>query len=142
MQTIIRTNVLDGITEAEKAAYSAAIAHQARKIVTDHLTIYRYAKETGGLNVNGVAIQTDRESRASLIAARILAKENAGYTVKWKTEGGFVTLNAAQAIAIADAVGAHVQKCYAAEALVQPQLEGIASTAAVETAFNTAYASL
>ena len=36
--------------------------------------------ETGGMTFGGVTIPTDRESRANIIAARIIAKENPGYT--------------------------------------------------------------
>jgi len=79
----------------------------------------RRAKEIGGITVNSVPVYTDPESQAKLHAARTAAKEDAGYTVKWKGAGGvFFTLNATQIIAIADAVRAHVQACFDAEEAV------------------------
>lgn len=75
----------------------------------------RYAAEIGGITVSGMTVQTDRDSQALIMAARILAKEDANYTVKWKTASGFVVLDATQTIALADAVRAHVQGCFDAE---------------------------
>lgn len=110
--------------------------------VKDHLSAYRYQKENGGITVSATPVQTDRNSRPDLIGARINAKEDADYTVNWKTPTGFVELNATQIIAIADAVSAHVQKCFAAEAAIKAAVEdGTHDTKAkVEAAFDAAYA--
>lgn len=105
----------------------------------DILSGYRYQKEIGGITVNGVQIQTDRESRAILTGAYVRAKEDNAYIVRWKTPAGFVTLNAAQIIAISDAVADHVQKCYAAEADVYSDILTMTSKQDVETAFDQSY---
>lgn len=120
---------------ARQAEESAAIA----SMVAAHLPNYRFKKENGGINVNGTPVQTDRETRASLLGARTIAKEDANYTVTWKTDNGFAVLNAVQIIAIADAVASHVRKCFVAEAAVTPNLGSMTTVAEVETAFNTAY---
>jgi hypothetical protein len=70
-----------------------------------------------------MTIQTDRESRANIMGARIQAKEDSTYTVKWKTGGGFQTLDAATIISIADAVRQHVEAAFAAEADVQGEID-------------------
>lgn len=105
------------------------------------LAAQRYALETGGLTVGDCTIQTDRESRATLIAARILAKEDANITIHWKTKAGFVKLNASKIIQVADAVAAFVQKCFAAEARIAARVESFNNTAAIVAAFNAAMAS-
>lgn len=102
-----------------------------------YLANYRYSIETGGLN----GIQTDRETRANLVSARTLAKEDANYTVKWKAaNGAFVTLNAAQIIATADAVAAFVAKCFASEESVATAIDAgtHVTQAEVAAAFDTA----
>jgi hypothetical protein len=44
-----------------------------------------------------------------------MAKENAAYSTDWKFADGFAALGALELIAAADAVGAHVRSCFAAE---------------------------
>ena len=107
-----------------------------------YLAGYRYGIETGGITFNSVSIKTDRESRANLIAARILAKEDVNYTVKWKTENGFAELDAAAVLAVAQAVSDHVQKCFDVEADVAAQIEAgtLTDTDAVKAAFDTGMA--
>lgn len=103
------------------------------------LAAYRYDQETGGTTVFEVPVQTDRDTRANLIGARIKAMENSEYTVVWKTVDGFVSLTAPQIIAIADAVADHVQRCFKAEKEVFENLENYADADAVRDAFNLAY---
>mgnify|MGYP000199153969 CR=1 FL=1 len=138
MEVIIRNNVLDGVKDP--VGYAVHLDQAREQAIIDHLPAYRYQKETGGITVNGVQIQTDRESRAILTGAYVRAKEDNLYTVRWKTPAGFVTLNAAQIIAISDAVADHVQKCYAAEADVYSDILSMTSKEDVETAFDQSYA--
>lgn len=87
------------------------------------LAAIRYAKETGGAVIGGSPVATDRDTQRVLTAARTLAKENAAYTVNWKAgPGAFVTLNAAQIIAIADGVAAHVQACFDREMALSTEI--------------------
>lgn len=88
----------------------------ARAAKLAELANLRWRRETGGLTLNGVTVATDEKSQSKLHAARTRAKENANYTVNWKTVGGFATLDATQIIAIADAVGDHVRECFDNEA--------------------------
>jgi len=102
------------------------------------LAAYRYQVETGGITINGMTIQTDRESRANIMGARIAAKENSQYTVTWKTAEGFQTLDAATIISVADAVRQHVEAAFAAEATVQAEIEDgvLTTTEQVQTRFD------
>ncbi len=110
----------------------------------DYLANYRYEFETSGFEFGGVNIQSDRFAQSQLVAARIKAKEDAEYSLKWKTLGGFVDMGSAQIIAIADAVHDHVQKCFQAEAVVYDDIVNgnIGIISEVEAAFSVAYASL
>jgi len=83
------------------------------------LTRYREQRITEGITVSGVTIQTDDQSQQRLMGARMAAKDDSSYTVKWKTPNGFADLTAAQIISISDAVRAHIQKCFDAQAAVE-----------------------
>lgn len=77
----------------------------------------RYTAETGGIEVDGVTIATDRGSQALLTAAVVTARLDLEFKTRWKcADGCFVTLDAMQLRAIGDAVIAHVEECFAHEA--------------------------
>jgi hypothetical protein len=98
-------------------------AQQRNDTLIPALAAYRYEVENGGITVSGVSVQTDRESRGNLTAARILAKEDPAYSTTWKTGGGFVTLDAATILTIAQTVHDHVQKAFNVEAAVTAEIE-------------------
>ena len=72
----------------------------------------RYKREGVGITVDGSIIDTTRDGQALIAGAAVSAILNPAYTCNWKTAGGFVELNAAQLVAIATAVRAHVQACF------------------------------
>lgn len=72
----------------------------------------RYAVETAGATVNGVLIDTGRDSQALITGAALAAMLDENYSLNWKTENGFIHLTAPEIIAVAQAVRAHVQKCF------------------------------
>lgn len=72
----------------------------------------RYTAETGGCTVNGVLIDTERDSQALITGAALAAVIDNGYSLNWKTGSGFIHLTAPEILAIAQAVRAHVQKCF------------------------------
>lgn len=92
--------VQDKPLDAYKAERKAALAS------------IRYDHEISGTTINGTFVNTDRDTQSKLIAARILAKEDPAYTIRWKLPTGFTTLDAATLIAIADGVRAHVQAAF------------------------------
>lgn len=85
----------------------------------DHLesiAARRYEAETSGTTVEGMPVNTERDSQALLTGAALQAMIDPNYTVRWKTAGGFVGLDAQQIIGLASAVRAHVQACFDREA--------------------------
>lgn len=79
----------------------------------------RYAKETGGITVNGAPIATDRASQALITGAWATTQINPAAVIQWKgADGTFVSLGAKAITGLASAVTAHVQACFAAEAQI------------------------
>lgn len=105
---------------------------------SQYLANYRYDVEVGGINLGGVIIQTDRETRANLLGARTEALEDSSATTDWKTGQGFVTLDASTMIAVANAVKDHVKKCFSAERHVQGLIDGgtVSTVEAIKDAFD------
>lgn len=91
----------------------------------------RWRVETGGAIVGGVTVATDDRSKVMIMGARIKADADPDYVVGWKVaDGGFVNLTAPQIIAVSNAVLAHVDACFAAEAaLVAAITSGDVATA-------------
>lgn len=83
----------------------------------------RWRAETAGIVVAGAVIATDRESQAMIMGARLYAQATPGANVQFKTAGGFVALGGAQIEAVALAVAAHVQACFAVEAAVLAEIQ-------------------
>jgi hypothetical protein len=129
-------NLIDGVevemTQEEIAARQAEEAAANTAKLQAHLPAYRYQRENEGITVSGVTIPTDIATRTNLLGAKAL-----GTPIKWKTANGFVDLTAEQVSAIATAVGQHVQKCFDAEAAVDPSQ--YTTTAQIEAAFDAAY---
>lgn len=76
----------------------------------------RYERETAGVTVNGVLIDTGRDSQALITGAALAAMLDENYSLNWKTTAGFIHLTAHEIIAVAQSVRAHVQACFDREA--------------------------
>lgn len=102
-----------GWSAADKAPEQPApsIAEQLAAIAAKRFTV-----ETGGITVQGLAIDTSRDSQNLITGAALAADRDPAYSVKWKTAAGFVELSATQLLALADAVRKHVQACFNREA--------------------------
>lgn len=98
----------------EKAPEVAPPVDKKRALL-DRLAERRWEVETGGLQLNGMSVATDDRSKLLLFAAAEKARLNADFTTKWKTESGWVPLDAAAILAVRDAVFAHVATCFARE---------------------------
>ncbi len=83
----------------------------------------RFVIETGGIILNSMPVMTDRESQSLITGAHSYVQANPEITVRFKTAAGFIELTATQMTAIANAVGAHVQACFAAEGEVCSQID-------------------
>lgn len=77
----------------------------------------RFAKETGGLKVNGVIYPTDRATQAKLGTAFLLANQNSNEIFKWKLSDGSFSpaLTSSALIAVAVAVGTFVNGLFLIE---------------------------
>lgn len=100
----------------------------------------RWEKETGGIEVNGQIIDTSRESQSMITGAYAYSQANPSETIQFKAASGWVTLDAPTMAAIATAVGAHVQACFALEANIAGQIANgtITTTGEVDAAFAVA----
>ncbi len=76
----------------------------------------RWRVETGGISVGGVPVATDRESQSLITGAHAYVLTNPDVSIKFKAANGFVDLDATRVTAVATAVAAHVQACFAVEA--------------------------
>lgn len=83
----------------------------------------RYQKEISGIEVNGVTVDTTRESQSLITGAAVSAMLDSTYTCRWKTPTGFIELDAAATIALAQSVRVHVQACFDRERELLEQLE-------------------
>lgn len=76
----------------------------------------RYLAEIAGIILNGMPLDTGRDSQALVTGAALAAVIDPAYTCQWKTVEGFIDLDSQQIIAIASAMRAHVQACFDREA--------------------------
>lgn len=94
-------NTLVDLTAVELRSYASARKRSA---------------ETGGITISGMTIATDRESQGMIASAYTLMQRDPARVIQWKTETGFVSVDATVMTVIADAVADHVQACFAKEA--------------------------
>lgn len=118
-------------------APSVVVATQAGLIA--YAAAKRYAKETGGTTVSGVAYPSDRPSQSKYASAVLMSQLNPAASFQWKVgEGSFVTLDAAGILAVATTVGTFVQDCFAIEASTVASIKAttITTRAQVDAAFS------
>ena len=78
----------------------------------------RYTAETAGTTVEGMPLDTGRDSQSLITGAAVAAMLDPAYSVRWKTAAGFVELSAQQIIGVASAVRAFVQASFDREAVL------------------------
>jgi len=83
----------------------------------------RYDAEVSGIAVNGVFVDTGRESQTLTTSAALSAMIESTYVCNWKTSKGFVQFDAATLIALAQQIRAHVQACFDRESALLDLLE-------------------
>lgn len=83
----------------------------------------RYRRETAGIVVGGMPVDTDDRSKLLINGAALEAMIDPAYVMNWKTPNGFMQLEAEQVIAVARAVRAHVQACFDREAALLTAIE-------------------
>lgn len=78
----------------------------------------RYTAETAGTTVEGMPLDTGRDSQSLITGAAVAAMLDQTYSVRWKTVAGFVDLTAQQIIGVASAVRTFVQASFDREAVL------------------------
>lgn len=98
----------------------------------------RYAVETGGMTVMGMAVPTDRETQSKLAGAVLAFQSGAlSGSIDWKASSGWLTLDQATVTALASAVAAHVQAAFSKEKLISDDIEsGVITTSSAIDAYN------
>ena len=76
----------------------------------------RYMAEIAGTTIDGMPIDTGRDSHGLITGAAVQAIIDPAYSLHWKTSAGFVELTGQQIIGVASAVRAFVQNCFSREA--------------------------
>ncbi|EBB6195745.1 DUF4376 domain-containing protein [Salmonella enterica] len=92
------------------------------RLQTDALADVRYRKETGGIELEGMKILTDRESQAQLTGAYQSLASGLITQTDWKAADGWMTVTKEQIEPVAKAVATHVAGCFAAEKAVSEQI--------------------
>tara|TARA_Y100000296_G_scaffold78839_2_gene102078 strand:- start:615 stop:1202 length:588 start_codon:yes stop_codon:yes gene_type:complete len=96
---------------------------QQREQLAQQIADRRWQAETGGITLNGMHIDTGRDSQALITGATVQAMLDPAYSLRWKTSTGFVDLTAEQIIAVATAARGHVQNCFNREAELLNEVE-------------------
>jgi hypothetical protein len=76
------------------------------------ITAERFRREGSGVMVEGVAIDTSRDSQSLIAGMAVSAMLDPAYKCSYKAVDGFVELTASQILAVATAVRSHVQTCF------------------------------
>jgi hypothetical protein len=106
--------------------------------LTAYAMATRWKKETGGIVVAGVPIATDDRAKLMIVGARVAADADANWSTVWQgDDGNAYPLNAAQMVAVSNAVQAHVAHCFAIFASVKTSIDNgsITTTAQIDAAF-------
>ncbi len=86
------------------------------------LASIRFGHETAGV----AGLRSDRESQSLLTGAALAASLDPEYTVDWKGESGWTTLDAVQLLAAAQTVRGHVQACFSNERILAAAIDAAA----------------
>jgi len=124
---------------ADYNAWRDEIAADARQDTLAALADYRYQVETGGIEVNGQTILSDRESQSQLSSAYQSLTQPFVDSIDWKAAGGWITVTEAELRPIAEAVAKHVQGSFTAERRVA---ESLGANDDYRTAFDEALAAV
>ena len=85
---------------------------------SDRIAARRYQAEISGTTIDGIPIDTGRDSQGLITGAALAAMLDPAYSVRWKTVAGFVDLTAQQIIGVASAVRTFVQASFDREAVL------------------------
>ncbi|RRV80449.1 DUF4376 domain-containing protein [Stutzerimonas stutzeri] len=118
-----KPGVMAVMDEAEWLAARQRENADRRTLTAQQIADRRWQAETAGITLNGIRIDTGRDSQALITGATVQAMLDPAYSLRWKTPDGFVDLTAEQIIGVATAARAHVQACFNREAELLEALE-------------------
>lgn len=96
------------------------------------LAAYRFGRETGGINVNGINVLTDRESQATLTGAYVAVQLNPTRLIDWKaSDGTWTQIDKTTVEFLANAVADHVQGCFSVEKSKAAEIQALTTVEAV-----------
>jgi predicted secreted acid phosphatase len=119
------------------AAYAEPVPDAAA--LRAYAAVARWRKENGGMTIGGLTVATDDRSKALIQGAYLQAQRDPAFTAQWKTaSGSFAIISAAEIEAVALAVSAHIQACFAKEAEVVQDIDNhvIDTFAQIDAAFD------
>lgn len=105
--------------------YAKVSIDKAKERARQMIAASRFTLETGGINVGGTQIKTDRESQATLSGALLTLQRNPDALIDWKGDNGWAKIGRAEIGSIADVVSAHVQACFTAEKRMNDALDAL-----------------
>lgn len=107
-----RARIVDYPDRYEVEALPEPTFDELKALKKQQIASARYEAEIAGTVVDGVTIDTGRDSQALITGAALAAMLDENYSLNWKTTSGFIHLTAPEIIAVAQAVRAHVQACF------------------------------
>ncbi|KAB1079402.1 DUF4376 domain-containing protein [Methylobacterium soli] len=111
----------------------------ARQRKLADLAIARWQHEVGGTSLAGAPLATDEKTILYLTAAQASAKEDPGFSIRWKVAPGqFETFDAATIEFAAMTARAHVQACFDREEALTAAILAAADQAALDAIDITA----
>ena len=113
----------------------ALVLARAKKDRISELAALRYQHETAGITLNGMVIETDRQSQALITGAWSFSQLNPAVLIDWKGVTGWVQIDAATISAVAGAVASHVQACFSTERVHAEAITALETSDAV-TAYD------
>lgn len=96
-----------------------------KEVVRAKISDFRWNKERAGISLNGTRYATDDVSQTKYLAILMAVSQNPAFSVNWKAEGGFITLHAAEIMALTQTVQAYVQACFNHEKQLADQLDSL-----------------
>ncbi|MBJ7550736.1 DUF4376 domain-containing protein [Marinomonas ostreistagni] len=131
---------------ADSAVKSATNANSLRAALLEKLALIRYRKETAGIELAGVPINTAINDQNRISNAYSSLLNGLISSTRFKGANGWQTVTAETFAPIATAVAQHVDKLFNAEGIVSEQLENMTfdelQNVDIEQLFNVAVASL
>lgn len=125
--------IIDGapvfVIPPEAAAPTLEEAKTSRKAA---IALARLAAEEGGIDFNGIHIDTDRVAQWQMASALITFRSGFVTSTQWKTNGQWVKITLPTLEAISAAVAQHVETCFFREKTLWDVIDACETVEAVE----------